>query len=130
MKKLLSVLVVVLMLFSLSACEMLMPTAPAGEGTETPAGFNWMNILMLVGIVVIFYFLMIRPQRNKDKKQKEMLGSMDVGDGVTTIGGIVGRIVSMKDDTVLVETGSDRTKLRFQKWAIQTVEKLNLDDNQ
>lgn len=86
------------------------------------------TILMIGGMLVVLYFLSIRPNQKKEKKAKEMLASMEVGDGITTIGGIVGRIVSIKDDTVLIETGSDRTKIRFQKWAIQDVEKLSLSE--
>ena len=58
-----------------------------------------------------------------------MRNSIEVGDGVTTIGGIVGRVVSVKDDTILVETGSDRVKIRLMKWAVQEVEKLDLSSN-
>lgn len=121
MKKVLSILFVLLLTLSMAAC------VPAAEGEGTGSE-TWMSVALLGAFVVLIYFLMIRPQRKKEKKAKEMLGSMEVGDGVTTIGGIVGRIVSIKDDTVLVETGSDRTKMRFQKWAIQEVEKLSLED--
>lgn len=122
MKRLLSILLVVVMILTLSACM------ATGENGEASTQETWISMLLLVGFVAILYFVMIRPQRKKEKKAKEMIGSMEVGDGVTTIGGIVGRIVSIKEDTVLVETGSDRTKMRFQKWAIQEVEKLSLDD--
>lgn len=123
MKKLLALVLVVVMAVVFTACML-----PAGEGQEATGNEGWMSFLLIGGFIAILYFLMIRPQRKKEKKAKEMINSMEVGDGVTTIGGIVGRIVSIKEDTVLVETGSDRTKMRFQKWAIQEVEKLNLDD--
>ena len=88
-----------------------------------------LSTILLIGVmVVVFYFLMIRPQRKRDKQAKEQRSNLEVGDGVTTIGGVVGRVVSIKDDTFLLETGSDRTKIRFQKFAIQDVEKLKLDE--
>ena len=95
--------------------------------SDTP-GASWTMWPIIIIMIVVFYFLFIRPQRKQDKKSKDMRSSLEVGDGVTTIGGIVGRVVSIKDDTFLLETGSDRTKIRFQKFAIQDVEKLKLDE--
>ena len=100
--------------------------ALTAAGTSGAGGF--MSIILMVGFLGIMYLFMIRPQKKRDKQQKDMRDSVEVGDGVTTIGGIVGRVVSIKEDTILLETGSDRAKLRFQKWAIQTVEKLKLDE--
>ena len=77
-------------------------------------------------MLLMMYFMVIRPQRTREKQQTEMRNSIEVGDGVTTIGGVVGRVVSVKDDTILVETGSDRVKIRLMKWAVQEVEKLDL----
>ena len=79
----------------------------------------------LIGMVVLLYFFMIRPQ--KEKQAADMRNSIEVGDGITTIGGIVGRVASIKEDTFVLETGSDRVKMRFKRWAIQDVEKLSLD---
>ena len=73
------------------------------------------------------YFLMIRPQRKKDKQLQDMRSSLDIGDNVTTIGGVVGRVVALKDDTVVLETGTDRNRVRFKRWAVQEVEKLTLE---
>ena len=89
---------------------------------------NLMSTIMLVVLMGVFLVVMIVPQKRREKKEKQMRESLQVGDGITTIGGIVGRVVSVKDDTILVETGSDRTKIRFNKWAVQTVEKLDLGD--
>ncbi|MBQ4333000.1 MAG: preprotein translocase subunit YajC [Clostridia bacterium] len=75
----------------------------------------------LVLIIVVMYFLMIRPQQKKQKEEQKMRNSLRVGDELTTIGGIKGRVVSIKDDTITLETGNDRTKMQFEKWAIQTV---------
>ncbi len=77
-----------------------------------------------VVVLVAMYFILIRPQRKKEKATQEMRKNVIVGDTVTTIGGIVGIVVSIKDDTVLVETGADKIKIRFKKWAISDVEKL------
>ena len=80
------------------------------------------SILPFVLIIGIFYFLMIRPQRKKEKETKAMLEAVKVGDRVTTIGGIFGRVTNIKDDVITVEIGSDRTKLVVARWAIRTVE--------
>ena len=75
----------------------------------------------LVLILVVMYFLMIRPQQKKQKEEQKMRNSLRVGDELTTIGGIKGRVVAIKEDTITIETGADRSKLQFEKWAIQTV---------
>ncbi|WP_373164433.1 preprotein translocase subunit YajC [Agathobaculum sp. Marseille-P7918] len=73
----------------------------------------------LVVLIVLFYFLMIRPQRKRDKAEREMRNSIDVGDEISTIGGFIGRVVSVKDDVLVIETSSDRTKLKIYRWAIR-----------
>ncbi len=78
----------------------------------------WMSLLMFVPLIAVMYFFMIRPQRKAEKKATEMRNSLDVGDTVTTIGGIVGIVSSLKEDTVVIETGGDRTKIRFKRSAI------------
>ena len=76
------------------------------------------SLIMIVLVVFFFYFLIIRPQKKQEKKEKEMRENLEVGDEVITNGGIVGIVFSIKDDTVLIETGSDRSKIRVMKWAI------------
>lgn len=76
------------------------------------------SIIMLVLVVVFFYLLILRPQRKQEKKEKEMRDALEVGDEVVTNGGIVGIVFSIKDDTLVIETGSDRSKIRVMKWAI------------
>lgn len=78
----------------------------------------WSSVIMLVLIVVFIYFLIIRPQKKQEKKEKAMRDSLEIGDEVVTNGGIVGIVFSIKDDTVVIETGSDRSKIRIMKWAI------------
>lgn len=69
-------------------------------------------------MVLIFYFLLIRPEKKRSKKMKEMLDNLQVADEVVTTGGIIGRVLSVKEDTVLIETGSDRTRLRVLRSCI------------
>ena len=77
------------------------------------------SILPIIIIAVLFYFILIRPQRKQEKETKEMRSSLEVGDYITTIGGIYGRVVSIKDDQLVIETGADKSKIRIMKWAIQ-----------
>ena len=78
-------------------------------------------------MLVMLYFMIYRPQKKQEKKDAAMRSSLEIGDQVTTIGGI-GRVVAIKDDTFVLETGADRVKIRFTKNAISSVEKLNMDN--
>ena len=84
------------------------------------------QMLMSLGWIVLtfalFYFVLIRPQKKREKEEKAMLNALKIGDNVITIGGITGKIVSIKDDLLVIETGADRVKLNFQRWAIRSVE--------
>ena len=82
------------------------------------------SMIPFVLVLVVMYFLIIRPQKKKDKEMQEMRSSVEIGDSVTTIGGIVGIVISIKEDTLVVETGTDRSKIRFKRWAISEVNKL------
>ena len=82
------------------------------------------TILPFAPVLVVMYFLMIRPQKKKDKQLQDLRNALEIGDNVTTIGGIVGRVVALKDDTIVLETGTERNKVRFKRWAVQDVEKL------
>ena len=79
-------------------------------------------ILTFVIIGVVFYFFMIRPQKKQDKEVSDMRNNLEVGDEVTTIGGIVGEIVSIKEETVIIETGRDHVRIRFLRSAIRCVD--------
>lgn len=96
----------------------------SGTGTTGSAGVMGYvtTFLPLILIVVLMYFMLIRPQKKKQKEEKQMRDSLRVGDELTTIGGVCGRVVSIKDDTITIETGADRTKMQFKKWAIQSVD--------
>ena len=98
------------------------PVDPNGAG-------SWMYYLVTFGplvlIVVLMYFIMIRPQRKKQKEEQKMRNSLRVGDEITTIGGICGRVVNVKEDGLIIETGADRNKMSIKKWAIQSVETIH-----
>ena len=92
------------------------------DGTAaTTAGGNPFSFIILM--VVLFggmYFLTIRPQKKQQKKDQEMRENTQIGDEITTIGGIMGRVVTVKDDSIVIETGADRNKMKLARWAIQT----------
>ncbi|MDO4846776.1 MAG: preprotein translocase subunit YajC [Clostridiaceae bacterium] len=92
------------------------------DGTSaTASGGNPFSFIILM--VVLFggmYFLTIRPQKKQQKKDQEMRENTQIGDEITTIGGIMGRVVTVKDDSIVIETGADRNKMKLARWAIQT----------
>ncbi len=96
--------------------------AADGTGTTPAGGSGLMTIIMLVAMVAIFYFLMYRPQKKAEKAANDMRNSLQVGDEVSTIGGIIGKIVSIKEETVTIETSRDATKIRFHVSAIKSVD--------
>ena len=84
---------------------------------------QWITTIgMLVMVVVVFYFFGIRPQKKQEKETKAMRDSLKVGDEITTIGGIIGKIISIKEETLMIETGHDRTKIRILKSAVHKVD--------
>ena len=89
---------------------------------EAPGGNGLMTIIMLVLMIALFYFFLYRPQKKQEKETKAMRDSLAIGDEITTIGGIIGKIVSIKDETVLVETGRDKVRIRFLRSAIRNVD--------
>ncbi len=97
-----------------------MGTGAAGTGTEATKSNPLTMILMMGGMLVVMYFLMIRPQKKKQQEEQKLRDSVQIGDEVTTIGGINGRVVTVKEDSIVLETGADRTKLKIMRWGIQT----------
>ena len=77
------------------------------------------KFLPFVVLIVVFYFFLIRPQRKRDKQERDMRNSIEIGDEISTIGGFIGRVVSIKDDVLVIESSSDRTKLKIYRWAIR-----------
>ena len=80
------------------------------------------SIVLIVVMLVALYFFMIRPQKKQEKQQNEMRNSLQVGDEITTIGGIIGKVVSIKEETVTIETSHDRTKIRILRSAVRSVD--------
>ena len=81
------------------------------------------QIIMIVALFAIMYFMLIRPQKKKDDEIRKMRENLKVGDEILTIGGIYGKIVRIKDDSLTIQVGSDRTRIEVAKWAINNIEK-------
>ena len=89
--------------------------------TET-TGMGGSYIIMLVAMLAIFYFMLIRPENKRKKEAEQLRSALKTGDKVTTIGGIQGTVVSVKDDKFVLETGADQVRIEFAKWALSTNE--------
>ena len=87
------------------------------------------TIAIMVVMVAVFYFLLIRPQRKKDKAVKDMLSALKVGDRVCTIGGIYGTVTALKDETITIVVGAQKTPLIFARWGIRSVEDAPLEND-
>ena len=98
------------------------------EAATSAATGSGSLILMMVAMFAIFYFLIIRPENKKKKKTEEMRNSLSLGDEITTIGGIMGKIVQITEDTITFETGEDRVRLLTKKWAISTTAKMEAEE--
>ena len=98
--------------------------------TSTDAISFYSPFIMILVMVLFMWLFIYRPQKKQQQKETEMRNSLEIGEEVTTIGGIVGRVVAIKEDTFVLETGSDRTKIRFRRAAIQSIEKLNMEATQ
>ena len=85
-------------------------------------GSSMLPLLGIVFLFVVMYFFMIRPQKKQERRDAEMRDALAVGDEVTTIGGIIGKVISIKEETFVLETTKDRTKIRFLKGAIRSVD--------
>ena len=101
----------------------------AGTDTAAQTGSMISTVILLVLMVAFFYFVMIRPQRKKDKKVKEMLDALKPGDRICTIGGIYGTIVALKDDTVTLAVGSAKNQMVMARWAIRSVEDAMVEND-
>ena len=92
--------------------------AAAGAAGQVSLLENIISFAPIIQVLIVFYFVLIRPQQKKDMEDKAMRENLDIGDEIVTAGGIIGRIVSIKEDTLVIETGSDRSKVRIAKWAV------------
>ena len=110
--KILAIALALVLVLAFTGC------APAAEGGAAGAGYS--SILMIVVMIAVFYFFIMRPENKKKKKAEEMRNSLSTGDKITTIGGIVGKIVAINGDLITFETGEDRVRLQVTKWAIST----------
>ena len=121
-------------MISIYALETAASTAAAttadGTATTASAGVEMLGMLLpLVLMFVVFYFFLIRPQKKKDKKVKDMLAALKPGDRICTIGGIYGTIKSIKDDTIELSVGREDTKMIVARWAIRNVEEVTVEND-
>ena len=116
----------------------LLADATAAAGTDAMAEMSTsatiiyyavVQFLPMILIFVIFYFMLIRPQRKKDKEAKQMLDNLKVGDRICTIGGIYGTIVRIKDQVLTIEVGEQKTQMMIARWAVRNVEQLNVTND-
>ena len=126
-KRMLSILTALLIAVSLVTVAFATGEAAAVTETGEPlpwyAGLRNSGILPIIIIVVVFYFVLIRPENKRKKETANMRDNLKAGDEITTIGGIVGRVTNVRDDEFTLETSNDKTKLRFKKWAVSSVDK-------
>ena len=101
---------------------------------DAAASVSWMDmiptLLMMAAMIGIFYFMLIRPQRKKDKAVKDMLAALKPGDRICTIGGIYGTIASIKDETIVLYVGAQKLQMVVARWAIRSVEDAPLVENE
>ncbi len=95
-------------------------TANGGAAPMDPGSSILSTVIMLVALAAIFYFMLIRPENKRKKEAEQVRNSLKVGDQVTTIGGIIGNVVSVKDEKFVMETSADQVRIEFAKWAIST----------
>ena len=93
-------------------------TAASGTGSAQSSPVSM--IVMMVVLFAVMYFLMIRPQKKRQKEEQEMRSPLEIGDEIVTIGGIVGRVVTIRENDLVIETGSDRNKMKIERWAVNT----------
>ena len=115
------ILVGLVLAFCASAINLLSHNVPGINAVST--------IVMMLAMVAIFYFLLIRPQRKKDKQVKDMLSALKVGDRICTIGGLYGTIAALKDDTVTLTLGSLQNTVVIARWAVRSVENVALEND-
>ncbi len=117
-----------------SAAALTLSSCGAPQGSSNSSGGSsgglmnnmWIMLLLYAAIFAAIYFFIIRPNSKRKKQEKAMRDNLEIGDEITTIGGIVGRVVSIKEDTdsFILETGADRTKIQLKRWAISTVDTM------
>ena len=120
MKKLMLVLLSVMTVFGLSSC--MGTSSQDGNAQQASTGGMIGMIAVYAAILIGMYLIFIRPGSKKKKEEEALRDSLEIGDEIITIGGITGRVVSIKEDgSFILETGSDRTRILFQKWALSSI---------
>ena len=110
-------------MINLSNVTLAAETATTGAEQQNPGLLGMLPMLLIYGVIILaMYFLLIHPQRKKSKEEKKMRENLQVGDEVTTIGGIIGKVVSIKEETFVLETTKEKTHIRFLKGAIRSVD--------
>lgn len=122
----LTISAIAFLMVTLCSC---MPATSSGSGTDAAnagGGSMWLLILIYVAIFAGIYFFMIRPQSKRKKQEQAMQNNLEIGDEITTIGGIMGRVISIKEETdsIVIETAADRNKVQLKRWAISTVDTI------
>ncbi len=92
--------------------------AQSSDSASTTSSSSY--IIFIIILFVVMYFLMIRPQKKRQKEEQEMRSALEIGDEIVTIGGIVGKVVTIRENDLVIETGSDRNKMKIERWAIQS----------
>ncbi len=95
------------------------------QGQAAPQSSGMVMIIYIVLLVAVFYFFMIRPQKKQEKQTSQMRNSLEIGDEITTIGGIIGRVTHIKDDVVTIESGADKNRIRIKRSAVAAVDVKN-----
>ena len=90
------------------------------ESGAAAGGSNLSFIIMMVALIAVFYFFMIRPENKRTKEAEALRNALKVGDNITTIGGIIGDVVSVKDNSIVIETSADRVRVEFAKFAVSS----------
>ncbi len=105
-------------------------TSSTASGTKQGGGLGdvLLSVLPLVLVMVLMYFMLIRPQNKKRKEEEKMRSELRIGDEITTIGGIVGRVIGIKEETLIIETGADRNKMQIKKWAVGSCDTVHDDE--
>ena len=118
---------------NMNLMNLLAEAASTGAAEEMSTGamiiYYAVQFLPMILIFVIFYFMLIRPQRKKDKEAKQMLENLKVSDRICTIGGIYGTIVRIKDQVLTIEVGEQKTQMMIARWAVRTVEQLSVTND-
>lgn len=90
------------------------------QAAQGSSASPYSSIILMVILVGLMYFMMIRPQKKRQKEEQEMRSALEIGDEIITIGGICGKVVTIRENDIVIETGADRTKMKLQRWAVNT----------